>query len=143
MSIVRRFVYTALLAVTAVNLMSGAAVAQGAARGNFRLTHDVYWGNARVPAGDYEFFYEPYQAKPVLTLTRLNGPRAGFMLLVATAADSKPWESNRLLLETTPDSTYVSTMQLAECGVTLYFPPPSHSAKPITKSVTTVVSSRE
>lgn len=140
MSAIRKFVYAALLAVSAIHFMPGTAVAQEPARGKFKLTHDVYWSNTMVPAGVYEFSYDPYQAKPVLNLSKLDGPRAGFMLLVATAADSKPSESNRLLLETTPDLSYVSTMQLADCGLTLYFAPPSRALKPMAKSVATVAS---
>jgi hypothetical protein len=101
----------------------------------------VRWGNAQVPAGDYEFTYDPYAKSPVLTLTKINGPRASYMLLVLSSEDSKAAGSNRLVLETVADGSYVSTMELAEAGMKLYFSAPSHSTKQLAKTVTTVASS--
>ncbi len=141
MSTTRKFVYAALLAVTAVSFMPAGATAQESARGKFKLTHDVYWSSVTVPAGEYEFSYDANQAKPVLTLSKVDGRRVGFMLLVASAADSQRLGSNRLLLHTSPETSYVSTMELAGCGVTLYFNAPSHLVKPLAKTVATVASS--
>ena len=84
MTTIRKFVYAALLAVTAMNFAPSLAAAQEPAHGKFTLKHNVNWGNAVVPAGDYEFSYDPYQSKPVLTLSKLSGTRAGYMLLVVT-----------------------------------------------------------
>ena len=94
-----------------------------------------------VPAGDYEFSYDPYQASPMLTLTKLSGARTGFMLLVPTADASKGADANLLLLETAADGSYVSAMQLPECGMTLHFSVPSHPVKQMAKTITTVASS--
>jgi hypothetical protein len=142
MSTIRKFVHAALLAATAVHFMPGTSLAQEPAHGKFTLSHDVLWSNAKVPAGDYEYSYDPYQTKPVLTLSKLDGPRAGFMLLVTATSDSKPTDSNQLLLETSPEGSYVSKMQLADCGLTLYFPVPVHSAKAMARSVATAASLR-
>jgi hypothetical protein len=138
---IRKVLYAALLAVSALTLTSIPATAEAPARGKFTLTHDVHWGNALVPAGDYEFAYDPYAKSPILTLTRVSNPRASYMLLVLSTEDSKPTDSNRLLLQTMPDSSYVSAMELAECGMTLYFAAPSHPAKQVAKVATTVPSS--
>jgi len=141
MTTIRKFVYAALLAASALSLASGVAVAEASAHGKFTLTHDVHWGNALVPAGDYEFSYDPYAKSPILTLTKASGPRASYMLLVLSTEGSKTTDSNRLVLESVADGSYVSTMELAECGMTLYFTVPSHPAKQMAKTVTTVASS--
>jgi hypothetical protein len=140
MTTIRKFVYAALLAVTTLNITPRLA-AEAPAHGKFTLAHDVRWGNAAVPAGDYEFSYDPYVKSPILTLTRISGPRASYMLLILSAEDSRAADSNRLVLETVADGSYVSTMELAECGMKLYFSVPSRSAKQMTKAVTTVASS--
>ena len=141
MTTIRKLVYAVLLAATAMSFTPSPAVAEEPARGKFTLTHDVHWGNAMVPAGDYEFSYDPYQSSPVLTLTKLSGARAGFMLLITNSEDSKPSDSNQLLLQTVADGSYVSTMQIAECGVTLHFNVPSHPLKQMAKAVPTLAPS--
>jgi hypothetical protein len=141
MTTIRKFVYAALLAVTAISFAPSLAAAQEPAHGKFTLKHNVSWGNAAVPAGDYEFSYDPYQSSPVLTLSKLSGTRAGYMLLVVTAESSKPSDSNQLLLETTADGSYVSAMELAECGMTLHFSVPSHALKQMAKAVPPVAPS--
>jgi len=138
---IRKLVYAALLAVSAMSLTSNLAAAQERAHGKFTLTHNVNWGNAVVPAGDYEFSYDPYQTSAVLTLTKLSGTRTGFMLLVTNFADSKPSDSNQLLLESIGDGSYVSAMQLADCGMTLRFNVPSHPLKQRAKAALSVAMS--
>ena len=138
---IRTCVYAALLALTAMNITPSIAVAEEPARGKFTLTHDVHWGNALVHAGDYEFSYDPFASSPVLMVTKLSGVRARFMLLVINSEESKASDSNQLLLETLSDGSYVSAMQLAECGMTLRFNVPSHVLKQMAKEVSTVVPS--
>lgn len=138
---IRTILYAALLALTAMNLTPSLAAAEEPAHGKFTLTHDVHWGNALVPAGAYEFSYDPYQSSPVLVLSKVSGVRTSFMLLVTSAEDSKTTDSNQLLLQTVADGSYVSTMQLAECGVTLHFIVPSHPLKQMAKAASTGASS--
>ena len=141
MTTIRKFVYAALVAAATLNFVPSLSAAEGPAHGRFTLTHDVRWGNARIPAGEYEFSYDPYVKSPILTLTKVNGPRSSYMLLVLSAEDSKAADANRLVLETVAHSSYVSTMELAGCGMKLYFSAPSLSVKPMAKAVTTVASS--
>ena len=141
MTTVRKLVYAALLAVGAMSFTPSAVAAEEPAHGKFTLLQDVHWGNALVPAGDYEFSYDPFQPAAVLTLTKLSGTRAGFMVLVTSAEESKSSDSNQLLLQTVADRKYVSAMQLAECGVTLYFMVPSHPPRQMAKVTPTSASS--
>jgi hypothetical protein len=94
-----------------------------------------------VRAGEYEFSYDPYVKSPILTLTKVDRPRASYMLLVLSAEDSKAVDSNRLVLKTVAEGSYVSTMELAECGMTLHFTVPSHPVKQMAKATPTVASS--
>ena len=50
-------------------------------------------------------------------------------------ADAKSTDLSRLVLEVTPDGSYVSAMQLPDLGMTLNFTVPSHvSEKQIAKA---------
>lgn len=135
---VRTLVYAALLALTAMNLTPSLVAAEEPAHGKFTLSHDVHWGNALVPAGDYEFSYDPYQPSPMLILSKISGARTSFMLLVTSAEESKSSDSNQLLLQTVAEGSYVSTMELAKCGVTLHFIVPTRSLKQMAKAAATV-----
>ncbi|MGC1450515.1 MAG: hypothetical protein WA830_10795 [Candidatus Sulfotelmatobacter sp.] len=137
MTSIRKFAYATLLAVTASNFAPSLASAQEPAHGKFTLTHDVRWENAKVPAGDYEFSFDPDAASHLMYLTKLSGSRAGFLLLVPNTEDAKPTDQSRLILETTPDGSYVSAMQLPEFGMTLNFTVPAHTEKQIAKAATT------
>ena len=135
MTTIRKFVYAALLAAAAITFAPGTAAAEEPAHGKFTLKHEVHWANAVVPAGEYSFSYDPYDTTPVLTLTKLSGVRAGFMLLVPKSDPSKESDSNQLIVETTSDGSYVTTLELAECGMTLHFAVPSHPVKQIARAV--------
>jgi len=135
MTTIRKFAYAALLAVAAMNFAPATAAAEEPAHGKFKLTHEVHWGNAVVPAGEYSFAYDPYSTTPVLTLTKLSGTRTGFMLLVPTADPSKGSDSNQIVVETSADGSYVTALELAECGMTLHFAVPAHQVRQIAKAV--------
>jgi hypothetical protein len=125
MKAIRTYVYAAILAASALNFTPTSASAQEAAHGKFTLTHEVHWGSARVPAGDYEFSFDPDGGSRVLSLSKLNGTRAGYMLLVPDTDNTKPSNHNLLVLEATAGGSYVSAMQLPEFGMTLHFAVPS------------------
>jgi hypothetical protein len=142
MATIRKFAYAALLAVTTLNFAPSPASAQEAARGRFTLTHAVLWGNAKVPAGDYEFSYDPNHVSPVLSLTKRSGERAGFIVLVPATDSSKPSGANRLVLESSTAGSYVSAMDLPQFGMTLHFKAPAHSAeKQLAKAGTSAAAS--
>lgn len=142
MTSLRRFAYAVLLAVTTLNLAPSTASAQEPARGHFTLTHDVHWGNAMVPAGDYKFTFGTNGSSPVLTLEKVTEPRARFMLLVQATEGTKTADTNRLLLKMTADGRYVSALQLPEFGMTLIFAVPEHAMpKQIAKTATMTTAS--
>ncbi len=125
----RKFLYAALLAAAALNLTPTAASAAEPAKGKFTLTHDVLWGNAKLPAGDYQFSYNTEGVSPVLTLSKISGAPAGYMVLVRATEDITFSAANRLVLETSADGSYVSAMQLPYFGMSLQFSAPSHTTE--------------
>jgi len=141
MTTIRKFAYATLLALTALNFAPTLASAQESARGKFTLTHEVHFGNAKLPAGDYAFSFDPDATSRMLVLSKISGVRAGYLLLVPSTDETKPTDLNRLVLETTPDGSYVSAMQLPEFGMTLHFNVPSHAEKQIAKAATTAAAS--
>jgi hypothetical protein len=134
MKTLRNFGYAALLAATIFNYAPHLASAEEPSRGRFKLAHDVHWENAVVPAGEYAFAYDPGSISPVLTITKLDGLRASFMLMVPAREEDSSKGSNALVLESTPVGSYVSTLKLAESGVTLHFWLPRATEKQLAKA---------
>jgi len=137
MNSLRKLGHAALLAASIFNFAPMIASAEEPARGRFTLTHDVRWETARVPAGEYEFAYDPDSMSPVMTITKISSPRASFMLMIPAREESQRHDLNRLVLETTPDGSYVSAMQLPESGVTLRFRVPHAAEKLMAKAAST------
>jgi hypothetical protein len=141
MKTIRNYVYATALAVAALNLVPSLASALEPVHGKFTLTHEVHWGGAIVPAGDYAFSYAPDNGSRTLTISKLSGARASYMLLVPNTDDAKPSDTSRLLLVATPGGSYVSSMQLPEFGMTLHFTVPSHTTeRQVAKAGTTAAS---
>ncbi len=142
MKTIRNYVYAAALAVTALNFAPTLASAQEPVHGKFTLTHEVHWGGASLPAGDYAFSYAPDNGSRTLTITKLSGNRSGYMVLVPNTEDAKPSDASRLVLVATPRGSYVSAMQLPEFGMTLHFTVPSHATeRQVAKAATTATAS--
>jgi hypothetical protein len=134
MTSIRKLGYAALLAVAIFNYAPTLASAEEPAKGRFTFTHSVRWENASVPAGDYEFSYDPDSISPMLTITKVTGPRASFMLLVPMREESTSKGSSLLLLETSAAGSYVSAMQLPDSGMTLHFHTPRVAEKQLAKA---------
>ncbi|HEV2468762.1 MAG TPA: hypothetical protein VGS78_06180 [Candidatus Sulfotelmatobacter sp.] len=128
MKSIRNIAYAALLAAATFTIVPVPASAQ-AAHGKFTLTHDVYWGSAKIPAGEYAFSYDPNNVAPVLMLSRISGAPGGFLVLVPSSDPTKSSDSSLLVLESTPAGSYVSAMQLPESGITLRFTVPGRAAE--------------
>ena len=136
MKTLRKLGYAALLSAAILNYAPTLASAEEPSRGHFKLTHGVRWENAVVPAGEYAFSYDPDSVSPVLTITKIDGPRASFMLMVPAKDESLIMGSNALLLEGTPAGSYVSALRLPESGVTLHFWVPRTTEKQLAKAET-------
>jgi len=140
MKSIRSYVYAATLAVAALYLVPGLALAQERPHGKFALAHEVHWGGATLPAGDYAFWYGPDNGSHTLTISKVSGVRASYMVLVPNTDDARSSDTNRLLLVATPGGSYVSSMQLPEFGMTLHFTVPSHTEKQLARAGTTAAS---
>ncbi len=137
MTTIRKFAFAALLAATTLTLAPSPASAQESARGHFTLTHDVRWGSAKIPAGDYDFAFDPQTTAPILMLSKLNGVRMGFMVLVPNTEDAKATGVSRLVLASSAEGSYVTAMELPEFGMILHFTTPAHvEEKQIAKAST-------
>jgi hypothetical protein len=135
-TLLRNFAFAALLAAATFNLAPSLASAQEPVHGKFTLTHDVYWGKAKVPAGEYAFSFDRNAVSPVLSLSKLSGTRTGFLMLVPATDDPKASDTSRLVLESRAEGSYVSAMQLPEFGMTLRFEVPHSTEKWIAKAGT-------
>jgi hypothetical protein len=141
MTSIRKFVFAALLALTTVSFTPTLASAEGPAHGEFKLTHEVHWQNAVVPAGDYEFTYNADGASGVLMLSKLDGPRAGFIFLVSDTDDVVPSAASQLVIEKWSEGSYVKSMQLADYSTTLHFKVPTKADTGIARAATPVPTS--
>jgi hypothetical protein len=126
MKLIRKIAYAAVLTLSALNFVPSLASAQEAA-GTFALTHDVHWQNALVPAGEYRFTIEGEGPAKMLTLRKISGGAAGFMLLVTDVDASQPLGVSQLVLVSRGNGSFVSTMRLPESGMTLHFAVPAET----------------
>jgi hypothetical protein len=139
MKSIRRFAYAAVLTLSALNFAPSLAFAQDAA-GTFTLTHEVHWLNAVLPAGKYRFMMGAKGPSELLTLSKISGSGAGFMMLVTDTEASKPSDVSQLVVVPGPGGSFVSTMQLPEFGVTLHFAVPAETRE-VARSVGTTTAS--
>lgn len=141
MKSIRNFAYAAVLTLSALNFAPSLASAQDAA-GTFTLNHEVHWQNAVVPAGTYHFKIEGGGSSETLTLRKMSGDGAGFMLLIADEDASQPSEVSQLVLVSRPGGSFVSAMQLPEFGLTLHFTVPAATREVASVATTTASAAR-
>lgn len=72
----------------------------------------------------------------MLTLTKLDGPRAGFVITVPDMSLTEGPGVSRLVITTGASGSYVNAMQLPEFGMTLNFRVPRTPEKQIAKAAT-------
>jgi hypothetical protein len=124
MKSIQRFAYAAALTLSALNFAPSLASAQDAV-GTFTLPHEVHWQSAVVPAGKYHFTMASNGPSEMLTLRKIDGRGAGYMMLVADTEVSKPSDVSELVVVPRSTGSFVSIMQLPEFGVTLHFAVPA------------------
>jgi hypothetical protein len=123
---IRRFVYSVVLALSALSFTPSPASAQEM-HGSFTLSHEVRWQRYVVPAGDYRFEVQPKGPSAILLLRKVSGDSAGFLILADNAELSKPSAFAKLVVVARPSGSYVSSMELPEFGETLRFVVPTES----------------
>jgi hypothetical protein len=124
MKSIRKFAYAALLAWSGLTIAPAPASAQDAA-GSFRLTHEVHWQEAIVPAGDYRFNLTANGPQELLTLRRMSGKGADFLLMIADVEASEALASSQIILVSRSGGSFVSEMRLPNSGITLHFSVPT------------------
>ena len=128
MKSLRNLASTAVLTLGTLSLLPGVASAQ-LARGSFKLSHEVYWQNAVVPAGTYNFSLDPKGPSELLTLRNVSGGREGFMMLVNDVGSSEFSDVNRLVMVSRGDKSFVRTLELPQFETVLHFSVPAESAE--------------
>jgi hypothetical protein len=141
MKSIHKYVYAAVLTLSALNFAPSLASAQEAA-GSFTLDHEVHWQNTLVPPGTYRFTVGAHGPTELLMVRDISGHGTGFMLLVSDTEVSKPLDVSRMIIVSRPNGSFVSSMQLPEFGLTLHFAVPSETRE-VAKAVTpTTLSAR-
>lgn len=130
MKLTCKFAYAAVLTLSALNFAPSLASAQDEG-GKFTLPHEVQWQNVVVPAGDYRFSLQPMGPSEMLTLTKISGKPASFMLYARDIAAEADSETARLVIESKFGKSYVSAMDLPQFEVTLHFAAPANSGKEV------------
>ena len=125
---IRRFVYAAALTFSAFTVAPSLASAQEA-HGRFVLSHEVHWQSSLVPAGEYEFSFQASGPAELLFVRKLSGSGPGFMMLVNDVTETKPTDTDHLVLVAREGKSFVSAMDLPEAGVTLHFAVPSETSQ--------------
>jgi hypothetical protein len=131
MTKIRKYVYAAVLAFSAINFSPSLAAAQDEG-GSFSLPHEVQWQNVAVPAGDYKFSLEQMGPTEVLTIRKVSGTPVSFMLVVNDAdelADASGPAS--LILKEDSGKSYVSSMKLPQFDLILRFTAPQGAVKEV------------
>jgi hypothetical protein len=138
MKSIRRFSFAVVLTIGALGQFVGLAHAQEPMHGKFTLPYEVRWEKAVVPAGDYGFSLQPMGPFEILSLQKISGgARYGFFMMIHSSETARSTDLSKLVLVTKGDQRFVSSMQLANSGVTLDFAVPDepvHSSKQIAQA---------
>ncbi len=135
MNLIRRFAFTATLALNALTQFAGLAHAQDPMKGKFSLPYEVAWENTMVPAGNYEFSIISTGASEFLTLQKIGGGPLSFGVLVHPVDLANGSDVSEIVLVTRGAQTYVRSMQLAKYGVAMDFAVPGESARSVSKAM--------
>jgi hypothetical protein len=130
MKSIRKFAYAAVLTLSALNFAPTLASAQDEG-GTFTLPHEVRWQDVVVPAGEYRFTLQSMGPSEMLTLVKMTGKPASFMLFASETEDKSGSETGRLVIESKFGKSYVSAMDLPQFEVTLHFAAPADSGKEV------------
>src|ERR1700735_4110254 len=113
MKSIRKFAYAAVLPLSALNFAPSLASAQDEG-GTFKLSHEVSWQEAVVPAGEYRFSLQSMGPSEMLTLTKITGRPASFMFIAKVTESVAGSEAARLVIDSRSGKTFVSAMDLPQ-----------------------------
>jgi hypothetical protein len=115
---VNRFFTVSAIAAFALVASTLPAAAQDAIRGSFKLSQEVKWQNATLPAGEYTFKMNSTSATaPVF----INGPRGTIIELSHINSIPASDRQSVLVLENHGGTLFVREMDLASLGVQIRY----------------------
>jgi hypothetical protein len=124
---IRKFGYAAVLGLSIFAIQPTLAVAEDA-RGVFTLSHEVHWQNAVLGPGDYAFSLKG-AGRPMFVMIRgIRGTETDAMLMVSEARPVTSNGSSKLILVPRGGQSFVSSMELHDHEMALYFLVPRESA---------------
>ena len=111
----RQWLLAALLAVSSTTLFTATAHAQQV-EGHFTLPFTAHWGAVTLPAGNYTFIAP--SADPFIVTVRGNGTTA---MIMAQGRNTLTGNRSSLRVTWVGNQAVVSALQLAPCGLTLFY----------------------
>jgi hypothetical protein len=115
---VTRFFTLSAIAAFALVASTLPAAAQDAIRGSFKLSQEVKWQNATLPAGEYTFKMNSTSAT---TPVFINGPRGTIIELSHVNSVPASDRQSVLVLENHGGTLFVREMDLASLGVQIRY----------------------
>jgi len=124
---IRKFAYAAVLGLSIFTIQPTLAAAEDA-QGAFTLSHEVHWQNSVLRPGDYTFSLKTTGSPTLLMLRGLNGTGSDATLLVPDVETPASSGASKLVLVSRDGQSFVSSMELPRCDMSLHFAVPSQSA---------------
>ena len=113
----------ALLAATCLHVILAAA-APAAFQGIFKLSHDVRWGKAVLPAGQYLLRVEDSGPATLVTIGEAKtGKTIAFLVSVASEGNKDGKEESALLIGIRDGQATVHSLRLNQLDMVLIFDP--------------------
>jgi hypothetical protein len=104
-----------------VCVSAGQATAQSVAGGSFTLSHEIRWGRANLPAGDYTFSLNSTSAMSPMIV---KGPKGTVFELAAAVSDRRIEGPSVLILERRDGTFFVRELDLAEASLEILYTVP-------------------
>lgn len=123
MSTIRNVTQLAVLFILAVILSAGVAAAQlssPSTKGEFTLPHEVHWGKALLPPGDYSFTVTNSGPSSILTV---RGNKQSTFVMTAAISPCQSCTASELVILNRKGERTVQVLRLAQAGVVLYYGP--------------------
>ncbi len=112
-----------LLAVLAAAFFASPASAQLASpptKGEFTLSHEVHWGKALLPPGNYSFTVTNSGPSSILTV---RGNKQSTFVMTAAISPCQSCTASELVILNRKGQRSVQMLRLSQAGVVLYYAP--------------------